>query len=464
MIKFKNKKILIMGLGLHGGGLAITKYLAQKGARLTVTDLKTKEQLAPTLLKLKKYKINYVLGKHRLSDFRQADMIIQNPDVSRTSRYLKEAKKYQVSIENEASLFFKLCPAPIIAVTGTRGKSTTTSMIYEIIKRHNPKALMAGNIRTIVMFDIINKVKNNTPVILELSSWQLEGLASYKLSPHIGVFTNIMPDHLNRYKNYAEYINAKKTIYKYQTAQDYIVLNQDNQLTKKLGKEVLSQRYWFSKKTFTQENGAFVKKSIIYFRAKGKQIKICHIKNLNLNGSHNLENYLAAITAAKIYGVPNNTIIAAVRSYKGLANRQELIRTYKGIKYYNDTTATTPDATIAALNTLAESGEANIVLLAGGADKKLEFSELAKVIKNKAKALILFEGEATRKLVKELHKKNFNKTTVFADTMAEAFKQANYILAKGDIFILSPAAASFGLFINEFDRGDQFNKKVLKIK
>jgi len=464
MLDFKNRKILIMGLGLHGGGLAITKYLAKKGAKLTVTDLKTKEQLASTLQKLRNYKINYVLGKHRLIDFRQAEMVIQNPDVPANSKYLQEALKYGVPIENEASLFFKLCPAPIIGITGTRGKSTTTALIYEMIKKKNPKALMAGNIRTIVMFDIINKVKKNTPVILELSSWQLEGLARFKLSPHISVLTNIMPDHLNRYKNYSEYIKAKKIIYKYQTSDDYIILNRDNKLTKNLGKEVPSQRFWFSKKNFPEQNGVFVKNNNIYFRINGKQTKICEQKDLYLKGEHNLANYLAAIACASIYGVSKDLIFKTVKAYRGLANRQELIREFKGIKYYNDTTATTPEATIAALNTLSQTGKQNIVLLAGGADKKLDFTELAQIIKKNVKALILFEGEATKKLVKELRKISFTRTIVFVETMPEAFKQAEYLLEKGDIFLLSPAAASFGLFINEYDRGAQFNKQVLKIK
>jgi len=464
MLNFKDKRITLMGLGLHGGGVATARFLVKKGAQLNVTDLKNKEQLAPSLQKLKNLPIKFVLGRHQLADFRQADLIIQNPDVPRESKYLKEAVKNNIPIENEASLFFKLCPAPIIAVTGTRGKSTTTSLIYEILKRKNSKTLIAGNIRKVALLDIVDKIKPNTPVVLELSSWQLEVLERYKLSPQIGVLTNIMKDHLNRYKNFKQYIEAKKIIYKFQQPADFIIINRDNQITKILGKEVPSQRYWFSLKSFKQENGAYLKNNFLYFRQNGKEEKIINKNQILLPGEHNLANCLAAINVAKIYKVANKDIAQVLKNFKGLDDRLQLVREYQGIKYYNDTTATTPDACIAALKTLNPDAKTNIILLAGGNDKKLDYSDLAKEIKKRVKALIVFEGTATPKLVKALKQNKFDKSLIYVDTMKEAFRQAKYLLTKGDIFLLSPAAASFGLFLNEFDRGSQFVKEVKKIK
>jgi UDP-N-acetylmuramoylalanine--D-glutamate ligase len=461
MLDFKNKKITVLGLGLHGGGLAITRFLAQCGAILTVTDLKSSQQLRSALQQLKMYKIKYVLGRHRLDDFRQADLIIKNPGVRRDSKFLIEAKKHKIPIETDLSLFFKLCPSTkIIGLTGTKGKSTTTSLVYQIIKAYKKDAILGGNIR-ISPLDFLSKIKKNTPVVLELSSWQLEGLGESKISPKYALITNVLIDHLNTYKNLADYTAAKALIFKYQQPEDFAIFNKDNDLTRKMVSFALAKIYFFSRQKLNKkENGTFNDKDWLIFQANGKKQKIVKIKDLQLKGSHNLENILAAITLTKIFGVPNQIIKKVIRRFSGIEGRLQLVREYKGIKYYNDTTATTPDAVIAALNTF----DKKTVLLAGGTDKKLYYKDLAKVIKDKVKALILFEGTATEKLVPELKKINFNQDIIFVDSMREAFKQAKYILKNGDIFILSPGAASFGLFINEFDRGDQFNKEVKRIK
>lgn len=463
-IDFKNKKIVVMGLGLHGGGLAITKWLAQRRAKLLVTDLKTEKELKPSMDELKRFKnIRYVLGKHRSEDFKKADLVIQNPGVPRESKFLAIARKNGVAIENEASLFFKLCPAPIIAVTGTRGKSTTTSLIFEIFKKHNPKTLMAGNIRKVVMFEIIDQIKKETPVILELSSWQLETMAPDHLSPHIGVITNLMPDHLNRYKNMADYAEAKKIIFKYQKPSDFIILNKDNPTTREIGCEVKSQRYWFSKKYFKEENGSYVQNNIIYFRRDGIQERITNISGIKLKGEHNLENVLAAVTVAKISGIPTKKIIDVLKRYKGLENRQELIRTLRGVEFYNDTTATTPDAVIAALKTIGDKSRKNIILICGGSDKGLDYKEMVKLIRKKVKFLILLKGKATEKITASFKKDEKDFYKVF-NKMKEAVRVAFDQAERGDVVLLSPGAASFGLFVNEFDRGDQFVKAVKGLK
>lgn len=459
---FKNKKVLIMGLGLHGGGLSIAKWLAKQGAELRITDLKSREELQPSLQKLKNFKkIKYTLGRHKKEDFKWADMIIQNPGVPRQSEFLKYAQKIGKRIENEASLFFQLCPAPIIGVTGTRGKSTTTFLIYKIFVKRDKNILVAGNIRINAMFDVIDKVKPEIPVVLELSSWHLEGMAKIKKSPHIAVVTNIMPDHLNRYRNIKSYAAAKKNIFKFQDKKDFIVLNFDNKFTKEMGKEAVSQRYWFSKKYFPGQNGCFIKNNWLYFRRQGKEQKICSVKNIKLKGQHNLENVLAAVAVCGIYNIDKEKVKNVLSEFSGIPHRQEIVRVKNGVKFVNDTTATTPDATIAALKVFDHK---NIVLIAGGSDKGLDYKNLALEIKKKTKGIILLQGAATDKLSKELEKLDYNGCKVETNNLKSAVLWAHKFAKKGDTVLFSPGAASFGLFANEFERGERFKKIVKGLK
>lgn len=458
---FKGKKIIIMGLGLHGGGLGITKWLAGQGAILTVTDLKIRKELALSLKELKKFKnIKYVLGRHREEDFKKADLIIKNPGIFNNSPYLAAARQAGVSIETDIGLFFNFCPASIIGITGTRGKSTTTALIGEMFKLVDGRTMVAGNIRR-SPFDNLKKLTAQTPVVLELSSWQLEGLATVKKSPHLAVITNVMRDHLNRYSGMNGYIAAKKLIFQYQKPADFVILNKDNKITTQLVKTVTAQRYWFSKNYFAGENGSFVKNGRIFFRQFGRETAVIKIKDLKLKGEHNLENILAAVTAAKIANLSNDKIIKVLKNFPGLPDRQELIAVKKGISYYNDTTATTPDGVIAALKLLG--GKNKMVLIAGGTDKKLDFKELGKMIPQKVKALVLLDGTATDKLFKAIKNKK-SLPIARANSMAVAVKAADNFANKGDLVLLSPGGTSFGMFVNEFDRGEQFKKLVKSSK
>ncbi|MBN1325720.1 UDP-N-acetylmuramoyl-L-alanine--D-glutamate ligase [Candidatus Falkowbacteria bacterium] len=461
MLKFKNKKITIMGLGLHGGGLGVAKFLAKAGAKLTITDLKSKKQLASSIKKLKHFKIKYVLGRHYMKDFIRADMIIQNPGVPRDSIYLKNAKKNKIPIETDLTLFFSLCPSKnIIGITGTKGKSTTTGLVYSIMKAHKRDAVLGGNIR-ISPLESLSKIKNDTPIILELSSWQLEGLGRKKISPHYALVTNVLRDHLNTYNGIADYASAKALIWENQKKNDFVVFNKDNPYTRRMGKKAKSQVFWYSKKPLAKnERGSFLRNGWIVFKNSSEQEKIISIKDIKLKGEHNFENVLAAVAMAMVMAIPPKIICNNIKKFTGLEGRLEFIREVRGVKYYNDTTATAPDALVAALNSFKQK----VVLLAGGTDKQLEFHEAAKAIKNKTRDLILFQGTATEKLLKELHKYGYKKKITLVKSMSEAFCEAKNILRKGDIFLLSPGAASFGIFINEFDRGDQFNKEVKKIK
>lgn len=456
---FKDKKITVMGLGLHGGGLCTTKWLAEQGAKILVTDLKSKAELKESIDKLKKYKIKYVLGKHRAEDFKDVDMIIKNPGVPRESQFLKIATDHKIPIETDLSLFFSICNSPTIGITGTKGKSTTTWLIYKFLKATKSNPVIAGNIK-ISPLSILNKIKPNTPVVLELSSWQLEDMQQIKKSPNIALITNLMPDHLNRYKSMAEYVKSKKLILKFQTSKDIAILNYDNELTKEFGKQVKGRRFWFSgNKEIKEQNSCFVRKGWIVFRQYGEENIICPIKDIKVPGQHNLENILAAVVVAKVSSVSNVIIRKVLKDFKGVPDRLELIRSWKGIRFYNDTTATAPDAAIAGLKSFDEK----VILLAGGYDKKLKYAEFAQIIKQKSDFTYLFKGDASDKLIKELNKIRYKNWQVIKN-MPEGVGKAIKKTGEVKIILLSPGAASFGMFVNEFDRGDKFKELVKKLK
>jgi len=494
---FKGKKVTVMGLGLHGGGVACVSWLIKHGAEVTVTDLKTKQELKPSLSKLTNLPVSsgverptckLVLGRHRQVDFKTADLVVQNPGVPRNSQYLKVAKKAGVPIENDASLFFKNCPGQIIGVTGTRGKSTTATLIYELLKNYSSaKLVLASELRQYLsqarnvwlaglpgqpMMGILDQVKAGDIVVLELSSWQLEVLGQKKISPHLAVLTNIYPDHLNRYSSMAAYIAAKKNIFLWQNHDDLAILNWDNPAAKKIGRPAASQLFWFSKKYFSEQNGCFIGNNHVFFRRDNQVTKVVSLEGIKLIGEHNLENILAAVTVAGLYQVSPEKVKLVLTSFSGLPGRLKPVGIYSGRNYINDTTATIPDATMAALRTFSSGLRVqdpelkNIVLIAGGASKnipRIKYQQLARLIKQKCKAVILFSGAGSDQLLSQLKKIRFKPLTARVAEMAEAVSLAKSFSKKGDLILLSPACASFGLFVNEFDRGDQFEMMVKKI-
>ncbi len=436
---FKNKKVLIFGLGLLGKGLQDAIFFAEKGAQVKVTDLKTEEQLKESLEQLKKFpKIEYTLGEHKEEDILWADLIIRNPGVPQKSNFIKLAKKNKIPVEMDESLFAKYCPCPIIGITGTRGKSTTTTLIHKILSDYFSKqdqtVYLAGNILGVATLPLLDRVKPNDLVVLELSSWQLQGFGENKISPHIAVFTNIFPDHLNYYRTMKEYIDDKKFIFKYQKKSDYLVINKDNNYTQKIASEAISHVVFFS--------GADLSSSW----------------ETKLIGKHNLENISGAIKVAQIVGVPEENIKQSIKTFSGLEHRLEVVAEINGITFVNDTTSTTPISGKLALDSIDKP----IVLLAGGATKNLNLSPFAKAITNKVKAVILLEGSATEELQKKIIKNKGEHLIagIFSD-FTEAIKKAYDISLPGDIVLLSPGCASFGMFINEFDRGNKF-KKIVK--
>jgi UDP-N-acetylmuramoylalanine--D-glutamate ligase len=459
---FQNKTILVFGLGLHGGGLAVTNWLLNHGSRVIVTDKKTKKELRPTLTRLNKKNVCFYLGQEPgLNLLSKIDLIIQNPGVPNEHKFLIQAKRKNIPIMNEAGLFFSLCKYPIVAITGSKGKSTTTDLLGKIVKSQFKKTLVGGNIRTTAMFTILDKIKHPTPIILELSSWQLEGLVAIKRSPELAIVTNIKQEHLNRYKSFRHYIKAKSYIFYWQKSLDKTILNFDDKETKKFGFLAKGKVYWFSLKKIVSQ-GVFIKNNNIYWKEKNNIEKIIAINQIKLPGLHNLQNVLATVCASKIMHIKNKNINKVLKKYKGLPDRLETVRIFNNIRFINDSTATAPVATIAALQTIT----GNIILIAGGSSKKLPVLNLAQEIKKKVNYCLLFKGQGSNELISALSKIKYPPTKIKTDfiSMKSIVKEAVGLAKKGDVILLSPGFASFSNFINEFDRAQQFKKEIFLLK
>ena len=442
---FKGKKITIMGLGLLGRGVAYTKFLASLGAVLTVTDLKTRDALKSSLKSLAQFSnIKFVLGEHRLSDFQNRDMIIKSAGVPLDSPYIAEARKNNIPIEMDASLFAQCAPeVTIIGVTGTRGKSMTTTLIYEILKSNEAflkrKVYLGGNVRGMSTLPLLKNVKKGDIIVLELDSWQLQGFGDSKISPHISVFTTFMPDHMNYYaNNLKKYFADKANIFKYQKKRDVLVVRPD--MKKLIPKTTKSTLIVANKKTVA--GWSFV-----------------------VPGEHQRENLACAVEVAKQFDIPISKIKSVVKNFKGVEGRLQYVKTVKGVKIYNDNNATTPEATTAGLEALGGK-KRNIILIAGGATKNLDTSGLVKAIEKYCKNVVLLSGKnttGTEGLITNLPAGR-QVTNEVAKDLKGAVKTALGFASRGDIILFSPAFASFGMFTNEYDRNDQFMKIIKKLK
>jgi len=450
------KRVTVMGLGLHGGGVAVTQWLVKQGANVTVTDLRDARTLRQSLDVLKKLPVRFVLGGHRNRDFIQTDCIIKNPGVPTTSPYIHIARQHHIPIETDISIFLKLVKNQIIAVTGTKGKSTTTALITHILKTAGLSPFMAGNIR-ISPLTILDRITPHSPIILELSSWQLEDIEHLHWSPHIAVLTNIMPDHLNRYPSYASYAKVKSLICKYQTDKDIFIFSDDFPIIRSLIKNVKSKRVIF---TTTAKPGAdlFIEKNSIF--TKKQKTRIIDCKKITFPGGSNYGNCLAAIAVALTLRISLDSIRKALTTFQGVPGRLEPIRSIHNVSFINDTAATTPDATLSALSALGRA----IILIAGGSDKKLSYKELSCQVRKHCDYIILLPGTATQKMIRELEHAGFHDYKM-AHSMNRAVREAWKLAGEhsSKYVVLSPGAASFGLFKNEFDRGDQFTAYVKNI-
>ena len=462
---FSNKKITVFGLGLLGGGLGVVKFIAKHGAKkIIITDIKDKKQLKGTLEKLKGLKnIELVLGYHRIEDFTKVDMVIKNPQIPWDNKYIKEALKNNIPVEMDSSLFFKLCPNnKIIGITGTKGKTTTSSMIFDLLKSSGKNPIMVGVGEESVL-DKLEELKKDSIVVFELSSWRLSALGRYKISPSVAVFKNIFPDHLNYYKGMDDYISDKENVCKYQKPLDWCVYNSDDEIINEISKNTKSQLLGFSFERRDEGRSVFYENEKIYLNDGIDIRELANQADLKRFTKHNISNLMAAIGVAFTLGIDFKEIKKSISKIQQVKHRMEFVDEINGIKYFNDTAATIPHAAIAAL----ESFEQPIILIAGGSDKNLDFSRFGKIIADKVKGLILLRGNATDKLVASLREhmpEREHKRFEIFDSMSKAVEEATRVASNGDIVLLSPGAASFGLFENEFDRGNKFKEAVMILK
>lgn len=429
---FANKRVLIFGLGTLGGGIGDARFFAGLGAQVIVTDLKTETELAHSIQQLADYNISFHLGGHQEDDIWQADYILKNPSVPNDHPLIQLARKINKPVIMRSSLFAELSQIPIIGITGTRGKTTTTSMIFEILtKTTDRQVLLGGNIKGISDLELLSRIDDTKqPIaVMELSSWQLQGFAALNLSPHIAVITNLFPDHLNRYPSLEAYYHDKRQIVAHQTSGDYAVLNHQQPEFHQWAQTINSQVVWFD------------------------DSHIPPTLHLKLRGRHNYANAAAALSVANIVHIDPKAATAVLNQFAGVDYRLQTIAISNGIEWINDTTATTPVATMAAL----QSATKPPIVIVGGADKQLPLEDLAKALNQSTKKIILLQGSGTDKLLPLL-----KASLVLGpfDSMQTAVSSAKSVAHPGDVVILSPAFASFGLFVNEFDRGDQFNQCV----
>ena len=426
---FKGKKITMMGLGLLGRGVGDAAFLAECGAEVLVTDLKSKNELKSSLQKLRKYNhIKYILGRHRLEDFKNTDLILKSAGVPLDSIYIKEARKHKIPVEMSAALFAKFSGIPMLGVTGTRGKSTVTHLIAHILKSAGKKIILGGNVRGVSNLQLLKDTKGTDMSVFELDSWQLQGFGESKISPLIAVFTNFLSDHLNYYKNDTKkYFSDKSYIYKFQNRNDILVLGP--------------------------------KMRGLIKNAKSKIINTS-VKNIpkswkiNLKGEHNLENIICAVEVARILKIKEKIIKKAVESFKTIPGRLEMVKKMRGVYIYNDTNSTTPDAVIAALNSFPKK----VILIMGGMDKGPKVDDLVKILPRKTKYIFLTPGSGGDKIRR--HKIKTERVPGLQGAVTTAMKKSK----AGDVILFSPGFASFNMFKNEYDRGDQFMKIVKKLK
>lgn len=439
-----------MGLGLLGRGIGDAAFLARQGVILTVTDRKNAETLRPALDQLHEYaNITYRLGEHVCEDFDRRDLILKGAGVPVDSKYIAHARIHNVPIDMSASLFARIAAIPIVGVTGTRGKSTVTHLVDAILRADGRETLLGGNVRGVSNLALLEKVTPATIGVFEIDSWQCQGFGEEyslnapgvrqgPLSPQVAVFTTFMADHLNYYHgDLTAYLHDKTHIFAYQQESDTLVI----------GRQALETLTSFKKR---------MRAHVIVADEKD----VPKSWQVRLVGEHNRYNVGVAVATARALGVDDAVIQQAVESFHALPGRLELVREVRGIAVYNDTNATTPDATLTALRALDPRRERRIVLIMGGADKGLNMTALLAELAEHTKAVVLLKGTGTGTLT--FHGRGVDTRTV--DTLPEALEYAWGRCIFGDILLFSPAFASFGLFKNEYERGEQFNELVGKLE
>jgi len=446
-----------MGLGLFGGGVGAAKFLVSQGADVMVTDLKSAEELSASLKMLNGLPVKFRLGEHSEEDFADADMLIVNPAVPDDSSFLQIACDNDVQIDSELNIFFRFVHAPVIGITGSNGKSTTTSLLGEMLKEAGIKTWVGGNIG-VSLLEHLDEIKPDDVVVLEISSFQLELLSRIEMSPHISIVTNIAPNHLDRHKTMENYIDSKKTIIHYQTEDDYTILNYDDPALREWEGECKSHILWFSA-TKELEHGAFLKDNEIIINHNSKRNVITCPTQTNIKGIHNRQNIMAASYAAIAMHADVESIKNAIAGFTGLEHRLEYVDTINEVQYYNDSKATTPEAAIAGIKAF----DSPTILIAGGYNKKVSLNQFAQECVRNTKYVILV-GETANNIQELIQSERAGLEVYVATSLDESVRKAYEIAEDSDVVLLSPACASYGMFTNYEERGKKFKELVYRLE
>ena len=458
---FTIRKSSIVILGLARQGTALARYLVQAGADVTISDLRASEQLSGPLAELEGLPIRYVLGEHPSSLLDQADLLCLSGGVPVDAPIVVEARRRGIPLSNDAQIFLERCPVPVIGITGSAGKTTTTALVGEMCRAAGLRAWVGGNIGNPLISDL-NEIKADDCVVMELSSFQLEIMTT---APHIAAVLNITPNHLDRHGTMETYIAAKRNIVAHQEAGGFALLGYDDANARALALETAAQLLWFSGGAEV-EVGAFRTNGELTLRMddKDRDRVICQTSELRLLGRHNLLNVLAASVLARVAGAPLEAIRQVATTFTGVEHRLELARQLNGARWYDDSIATAPERSLAALR----SFEDPIVLLAGGRDKKLPWDEFARETVQRVRSLVTF-GEAGPMIARVVEEQRGGgageqrsklEGITQVETLDEAVEAAARLARPGDVVLLSPGAASFDAFRDFVERGDRFKELV----
>jgi UDP-N-acetylmuramoylalanine--D-glutamate ligase len=446
LMELNGKRVLVVGLGRSGVASAL--FLQSRGARVTVSDAKSEDQLREQIPTLLDAGIAVETGAHGERTFRNQDLIVVSPGVPVDAEPLVQARALGQPVIGEIELASQFLSGPIVAITGSNGKTTTTTLVGDIIAASGFKTLVGGNIGTPAI-SLAEQATPETTIVLEVSSFQLETIRTFR--PKVAVVLNLTPDHLDRHGTFAAYVNAKARIFENQQADDFAVLNADDPTCVELANRTRAQVFWFSRER-EMESGAFVRDGHIIFRRNRSVQTILSVSDIPLKGLHNLENILAAVCAAALMGCAAEKIRAAIVNFKAVEHRLEYVATIGGVEYYNDSKATNVDATMKAL----QSFPANIHLILGGKDKGSDYTVLNNLLRERVKSVYTI-GAAAEKI--QSHIKGTTQI-VSSGTIESAVKQASAAGRPGDVVLLAPACASFDQFQNYEHRGRVFKELV----
>jgi UDP-N-acetylmuramoylalanine--D-glutamate ligase len=448
-IELRGKRLLVVGLARTG--VATSLFCAARGAAVTATDSRPEKEIGAEIAKLHAAGVTLELGGHHERTFLAQELIIPSPGVPADAPLLQSARAKGITIWSEIELAYRFLKGRLIGITGSNGKTTTTSLVDHILKGAGYSTILAGNIGT-PLIGRVDASRDDTITMLELSSFQLELIETFR--PNIGVFLNLTADHLDRHRTIAAYGAAKARLFENQTEEDFAVLNADDSATTPYAPS-LPQVYWFSREQRVAQ-GAYLLSGEIIFRRNGREEAVLKREDIALPGAHNLENVLAAVAAARIVGADVNAIARGVRSFAGVEHRLEFVAEIGGVRYYNDSKATNVDATLKALD--AFSGR--ILVILGGKDKGSDFTELQKPLREKA-ILALLVGAAAEKIEKQI---TGNVAIERAGTIERAVEIASHAAQPGDVVLLAPACASFDQFQNFEHRGRVFKELVRQLE